>query len=181
MCWVALYNGGMTQTRDHGEMEKRRQQAGKLFNKEYSAPEVARCLGVARQVAYRWKDAWQQGGHAALASKGPAGRKSKLTAEQTQRIIQALLVGPSAHGYKTNLWTLPRVAALIEDLTGVAYHPGHVWRLLGASGFSCQRPERRAVERDEPGIRRWKRVGWPTLKKRPANSGAPSSSSTKAD
>ncbi len=76
---------------------------------------------------------------------------------------------------------LPRVAVLIEDLTGVAYHPGHVWRLLGASGFSCQRPERRAVERDEKAIRRWQRVEWPALKKRPGNKGEPLSLLTKAD
>jgi transposase len=171
----------MAKTRDHAAMEKRRKQAGKLFTKEVSAPEVARRLGVARQVAYRWKDAWAQGGSAALASKGPAGRKARLTAKQTQQVTDALLAGPSTHGYKTDLWTLPRVAALIEDLTGVEYHPGHVWRLLGASGFSCQRPERRAVERDEKAIRRWKRVDWPALKKRPAKSGAPSSLSTKAD
>jgi transposase len=171
----------MSKTRDHAAMEKRRKQAGKLFAKEVSAPEVARRLGVARQVAYRWKDAWAHGGSAALDSKGPAGRKSKLTARQTQKVTRALLAGPSAQGYKTDLWTLPRVAALIEDLTGVEYHPGHVWRLLGASGFSCQRPERRAIERDEKAIRRWKRVDWPALKKRPASSGAPSSSSTKVD
>lgn len=161
-------------------MEKRRRKAGKLFDQKCSAPEVARRLKVARQVAYRWQDAWKRGGHAALASKGPAGPKPKLTAEQTQRITDELLAGPAAHGYKTNLWTLPRVAALIEQLTGVRYHPGHVWRLLGANGFSCQRPERRAVERDEQAIRRWKRVQWPALKKRPKNKGEPSSSSTRA-
>src|SRR6266700_252024 len=126
----------MSKTRDHAGMEKRRKRAGKLFAKDYSAPEVARHLGVARQVAYRWKNAWDQGGSLALASKGPAGRKSKLTTEQTQKVTRSLLAGPTAHGYKTDLWTLPRVAALIEDLTGVGYHPGHVWRLLGASGFS---------------------------------------------
>ena len=104
-------------------MEKRRKNAGKLFNKGCSAPEVSRRLGVARQVAYRWKEAWQSGGTAALASKGPAGRKSKMTAEQTQQVTQALLAGPVAHGYKTALWTLPRVADLIEELTGVRYIP----------------------------------------------------------
>ena len=171
----------MSKTRDHAVMEKRRKQAGKLFAKEYSAPEVARRLGVARQVAYRWKNAWDQGGNVALASKGPAGRKAKLTPAQTQQVTKALLAGPAAHGYKTALWTLPRVAALIEDLTGVGYHPGHVWRLLGASGFSCQRPERRAVERDEKAIRRWQRIDWPALKKRPGNKAEPSSLSTKAD
>ena len=171
----------MSKTRDHAELEKRRQKAGQLFTRDVSAPEVARRLGVARQVAYRWKQAWEQGGRAALASKGPAGPKSKLTAKQIQRVTKALLAGPAAQGYKTALWTLPRVAGLIENLTGVEYHPGHVWRLLGASGFSCQRPGRRAVERDERAIRRWKRVVWPALKKRPATKGKPLSSSTKAD
>ncbi len=155
----------MSKTRDHVAMEQRRLQAAKLFAKDCSAPEVARRLGVARQVAYRWKNAWDTGGKAALSSKGPAGRKSKLTVQQTEQITQALLAGPAAHGYKTALWTLPRVAMLIKDLTGVGYHPGHVWRLLGASGFSGQRPERRAVERAEPAIRRWKRVIGPALKK----------------
>jgi len=170
----------MAKTRDHAALEKRRAKAAKLFAKEYSAPEVARRLGVARQVAYRWKSAWNQGGSQALASKGPAGPKAKLTVAQTQQVTEALLAGPVAHGYKTALWTLPRVALLIQDLTGVEYHPGHVWRLLGASGFSCQRPERRAVERDDKAIRRWQRTEWPTLKKRPGSKGAPSSLSTKA-
>jgi transposase len=165
---MVVYNLGMSKTRDHAEMEKRRKKAGSLFNKDYSAPEVARRLEVARQVAYRWKDAWEKGGRGALLSKGPAGRKSKLTGEQTRRVTEALLAGPGAQGYKTDLWTLPRVAVLIKDLTGVGYHPGHVWRLLGASGFSCQRPERRAVERDPKAIRRWQRVELPALKKSPA-------------
>lgn len=171
----------MAKTRDHAGMEKRRRKAGGLFDKGCSAPEVARRLGVARQVAYRWKGAWIAGGSKALASKGPAGRKPKLTPQQSQQVTDALLAGPGAQGYKTCLWTLPRVAALIEDLTGVRYHPGHVWRLLGASGFSCQRPERRAVERDEKAIRQWQRQTWPALKKRPGGRGEPSFSSTKAD
>jgi len=170
----------MSKTRDHAEMEKRRKKAALLFAKGYSAPEGARRFSVARQVAYRWKEAWAEGGRRALASKGPAGRKPKLTAKQTQRVTEALLAGPAAQGCKTDLWTLPRVAALIEDLTGVRYHPGHVWRLMGASGFSCQRPERRAVERDEKAIRRWQRVEWPALKKRPAGKDEPSYLSMKA-
>jgi transposase len=177
---AAIYSFGMSKTRDHAEMEKRRKKAATLFNRGYSAPEVARRFGVARQVAYRWKDAWEQGGKAGLASKGSAGRKPKLTGKQTQRVTEALLAGPAAQGYKTDLWTLPRVAALIEELTGVRYHPGHVWRLMGASGFSCQTPERRAVERDEKAIRRWQRVDWPALKKRPASKDEPSFSSMKA-
>lgn len=170
----------MSKTRDHAKLEKRRLQAGKLFAKDCSAPDAAHRLGVARQVAYRWKNAWDQGGRAALASKGPAGPKPKLTVKQTQQVVKALLEGPVAQGYKTALWTLPRVASLIQKLTGVEYHPGHVWRLMGASGFSCQRPERRAVERDEKAIRHWQREVWPALKKRRADSGEPLSLLMKA-
>jgi transposase len=158
----------MSKTRDHVQMYKRRLQAAQLFKKGLSAPEVARRFGVARQVAYRWKGVWQHGGVAALASKGRAGRKAKLAPPQTQVLIEALLKGPAAYGYKTQLWTLPRVAALIDQLTGIRYHPGHVWRLLGTLGFSCQRPERRAIERNEPAIRQWKQVQWPIIKKKRA-------------
>lgn len=156
----------MAKIRDHAQMEKRRRKASQLLDGGISAPEVARRLGVARQVAYRWKEAWEQGGVAALASKGRAGRKPKLAPKQTEMLLDALLKGPAAHGYKTQLWTLPRVAVLIEKLTGVRYHPGHVWRVLGSLGFSCQRPERRAVERDEPAIRQWQRVQWPAIKQK---------------
>ncbi len=140
-----------------------------MFERNVPVPEVGRRLGVARQVVYRWHDTWKSGGEAALGSKGPAGAKSRISPEQTQQIVEALLKGPAAQGYKTQLWTLPRTADLIEKLTGVHYHPGHVWRILGQLGFSCQRPERRAIERDEPAIRQWKRRKWPALKKRRSN------------
>lgn len=158
---------GMARKRDHVKMERRRQRAARLFEKGWAIAEVSRHLEVARQVGYRWHQAWQSGGTAALASKGPAGPKAKLGETQTQSIVAALLKGPAAYGYKTQLWTLPRVADLIEDLTEVRYHPGHVWRVLGSLGFSCQRPERRAIERDEKAIAHWKRVTWPKIKKKP--------------
>lgn len=156
----------MAKKRNHALLERRRRRAARMFESNCPVPEVVRRLGIARQVGYRWHEAWEIGGEAALASKGPAGPKSKLTEAQTQQIVDALLKGPAAQGYKTELWTLPRVAGLIETLTGVRYHPGHVWRVLGSLGFSCQRPERRAIERDEAAIRQWKRVKWPELKKK---------------
>lgn len=161
-----MLSSGMGQKLNHSQMEKRRRRAAKLFDKNVPVPEVVRRLGVARQAVYRWHAAWKTGGEAALASKGSAGPKVRITPAQTDQIADALLEGPAAQGYKTQLWTLPRVATLIETLTGVRYHPGHVWRVLGNLGFSCQRPERRAIERDEAAIRQWKRVKWPALKKK---------------
>jgi transposase len=137
-----------------------------MFGRGLTVPEVAQRCEVARQVAYRWHEAWIEGGEGALASKGCAGPKSRLTLEQKQQVVDALLEGPVAAGYPTQLWTLPRTAAVIESLTGVRYHPGHVWRILGDLGFSCQRPERRAIERNEQEVRQWKRTQWPAIKKK---------------
>jgi transposase len=156
----------MANKRDHQKMEKRRLRAANMFERGLSPAEVSRRCQVARQVGYRWHEAWMEGGRRALASKGSAGPKSRISPEQQRQIVDALLAGPAAQGYQTQLWTLPRTADLIESLTGVRYHPGHVWRILGDLGFSCQRPERRAIERDEEAVRQWKRVKWPALKKK---------------
>lgn len=159
--------------RDHKQMENRRLQAAKLFDKGCSSSAVAKRLGVVRQVSHRWKKTWEEGGVKALASKGNAGPKAKIDAKASQKITQALMAGPSSQGYRTELWTLPRVRVLIHKLTGVHYHEGHVWRVLGSLGFSCQRPERRAIERNEKAIRTWQRKTWPTLKKTPQISTEP--------
>ena len=96
------------------------------------------------------------------------------------RLEELLLKGPEKLGYETPLWTCARVAHLIEHEFGIEYHRGHVWKVLDDLGWSCQRPVGRARERNEEEIRRWKRVHWPGIKKKPGPKGARSSSSTKA-
>src|SRR5258708_37966378 len=115
----------MVQQRDHGAMEKRRLKAAKLFAQGKGPSEVARLLKVRRQSAHDWQRRWQQGGRAALSSKGAAGPKTRLSAAQQADVVAAIIEGPQAHGYATAMWTLPRVAKLIEQRTGLGYHPGH--------------------------------------------------------
>ncbi len=158
----------MAKQRDHEAMEKRRLKAAKLFGDGRNPSEVARLLKVRRQSAHAWQKQWQAGGATALRSKGVAGPKRKLTATQQSDLAAALVKGPERQGHPTAVWTLPQVAKLIEQQTGQRYHPGHVWRVLRGLGFSCQQPTRRAIERDETAITRWKRVTWPGLKKSPA-------------
>jgi transposase len=93
------------------------------------------------------------------------GRPSKLDAKQLDALRAALLQGAMAHDFGTELWTLKRVRVLIERLYGVRFSQVHVWRLLGALGFSSQKPERRAIERDDAAVLKWKRKTWPALKK----------------
>ena len=151
--------------RDFEALEKRRLKAARLFRKGRSQAEVVSALGVSRQSVSRWHRVWQREGEAGLKAAGRAGRKPKLTAAQLSQVEQALLRGPLAQGYATILWTLPRLARLIATLTGVKYHPGHVWRILRALDWSLQRPEHRAKERDDDAIARWQKRRWPQRKR----------------
>ncbi len=163
--------------RDFHGLELRRQHAARLFAAgEETQAAIARRLGVSRQSVLRWYRVWRKGGRPALRAAGRAGRKPRLAPEQLPEIEAALREGPRAHGFRTQLWTLPRVARLIRNLTGVEYHPGHVWRLLGALDWTLQRPATRARERNEAAIEHWKATRWPAVKKTLA-AGAPGSSS----
>ena len=131
-------------------------------------------------TASRWWRAWAKQGREALRGAGRAGRKPRLSAHELVQVEQALRDGPNAHGYVTDLWTLPRIRDVIEWVTGVHYHEGHVWRVMRKLGWSLQKPTTRARERDEEAIRRWVRERWPQVKKTPRGVEPRSSSSTRA-
>ena len=137
-------------------------QAGELFAAGRSQAEVAQQLGVARQNVSRWHASWRAGGLDGLRSAGPTGAAPRLSGPQLAAIDQALREGARAHGFDTDHWTLARITTVIQRLTGVGYHPGHVWKLLRHRLHYClQRPARRAVERDEQAIARWVAEDWP--------------------
>jgi transposase len=147
---------------DRQAFEAIRLQAGALFAVGYSQAQVARTLGVARQNVSRWHAQWRQGGLEALGSAGPTGQAPRLSDQQLHRIDQALRQGARANGFDSDHWTLARVRTVIERLTGVADHPGHVWKLLRHRLHDrLQRPARRAIERDEQAIARWVAEDWP--------------------
>jgi transposase len=151
--------------RDFQALEQRRMRAAELFRRGRRAAEVARELGVSIQSASAWYRRWSVGGTPALRAAGRAGRLPRLDANQLARVEEALVKGPTANGFATELWTLPRVAEVIERVSGVRYHPGHVWRILRQQlGWTRQRPARRAVERDDAVIERWVKQRWPNLK-----------------
>lgn len=165
--------------RDFEALERRRVEAVRLLRQGMKPAEVARQTGVSRQSVHRWQQTLTQAGLRGLRRARRAGRPPQLTAVDLRRVEHALQRGPEAQGYATGLWTLARVAKLIETQCGVRYTLPRVWQLLRALGWSCQRPTGRARERDEAAIRRWKQVEWPRLKKTPPAMVARSSSSTK--
>ena len=146
------------------EATRKRVRAGRLMLGGRTPAEAAKAVGVARQTAYTWKARLDEGGIDALRAMA-AGRPAQLDARQLGTLRAALLRGALAHGFDTELWTLKRVRLLIEQLYGVCFSEVHVWRLLGQMGFSSQKPERRAIERDEQAVLAWQRSTWPALKK----------------
>jgi transposase len=170
-----------TGRRDRDALEQRRLRAARLFAKGMRPAEVARELGVSRQSATTWHHAWEEEGVRGLRQAARAGRPALLTEKELNDVRRALLKGPRAYGWSTELWTLQRVADVIAMETGVRYHIGHVWKILGRLGWSWQKPARRAVERDEEAIARWVREEWPEIKNPPAGSRPGSSSRTKAE
>ena len=136
------------------------------FDRGARQVDVARELGVSQQTASRWHRAWQDGGRRALTGVGRPGPAAQLSDKQLRQVEKALLRGPRAHGYPTDMWTLARVAEVIEKVTGVRYQPTQTWIILRQRlGWSRQRPARRAVERDEEVIAAWVKNEWPRIKK----------------
>lgn len=166
--------------RDFEALEARRLRAAELLRKGWSQADVAREVGVHRQSVSRWAEALADGGKRKLRASGFRGRRPKLGELELKRIERGLRRGPEAMGFSSGLWTLPRVAELIEQQCGVEYSIGHVWRVLRRLGWSPQRPVGRAIERDEEAIEEWKTKVWPRVKKTPGARGKRSSSSTKA-
>lgn len=153
--------------RNFDALEQRRLKAAGLLRRGIAQSEVARRVGVHRQSVSRWDKELKESGLRGLKKAGRAGRKPLLSTADLQRVEAKLKQGAQARGYQTELWTTFRVADLIEQECGVRYHPAHVWRILQGLGWSCQRPARRALERDEEKIEGWKKKRWPELKKKP--------------
>lgn len=162
-----LENIGMAKKR-LSEAAKKRVKAGRMLLAGKGCAEVALVVGVARQTVYTWKKLLDEGGIDALRGVPERGRPAQLDEQQLAALRAAVLQKPAEHGFGTELWTLKRVGAVIERMHGVRFSQTQVWRILGALGFSPQKPDKRAIERDEDAVRIWKKRTWLSLKKKPS-------------
>lgn len=156
--------------------------AVELFEAGHRQADVVAELAVSAQTASRWHRAWRDGGRDALAGAARLGRTPRLSDEQVAEVEAALLNGPKVNGFSTDMWTLARVADVIERLTGVRYTLSQTWLILRQRlGWTRQRPARRAVERDDAAIETWVKHDWPRIKRGPDDPAPGSASRTKAD
>ena len=133
-------------------LEQRRRRAMHLLAQGHPPVEVAHRVGVDRRSVRRWHTAYRARGEAGIRARPAPGAPAKLSAQQKLALEQALYAGAEACGFPTDWWTCPRVAAWIQAQFGVRYHVDHIGRLLHALGWTPQKPQRRARERDEAQI-----------------------------
>lgn len=147
-------------------LEWRRFRALHLKRQGWSRQEIAEALGISPVSVSRWFARVRDGGPAALRAHPSPGRPPKLSAAQKRLIPEFLWHGAEAYGFRGEVWTCARVACVIDEELGVRYHKDHVGRLLRELHWTPQVPIKRALQRDEGAIRRWREEVWPELRRR---------------
>ena len=154
--------------RPHGraaELERRHRLTIDLLEKVFSTTEVADRVGADLSSVRRWRQAHRRQGDPGLNAKPHPGHPSRLTKRQKTLLRNRLLNGAKANGFSTDLWTCPRLVQVIEQQYGVQYHVDHIPRRLASRGCSCQKPQKKAIERDEEATSRWIREDWTRIRK----------------
>ena len=145
--------------------EARRLQAWRLKQRGWSQRQIAEALGVSEGAVSQWMRRARNSGPEALRHRPPPGARRRLTAEQLARLPTLLHQGPEAYGFRGDVWTRSRIAVVIRLAFGVSYHPAHISRVCQAMRWSPQKPARRARQRDEAAITRWRDETWSAIKK----------------
>jgi transposase len=156
--------------------EERRKRAWALYQAGWKQKDIAEALGVTKGAVSQWIKMGKEGGEEALEDRPKPGAPRRLSTEERQRIPDLLELGAESFGIRGDVWTCSRIAKVIKREFGVKYHPAHVSRILKELDWTPQKPRRRAKQRREADIQRWKEERWIQLKKKPPKKGEPSSS-----
>jgi transposase len=149
----------------HNWKEARRFQAWRLQPQGWPQRQIATALGVSEGAVSPWMRRAREEGPTALQHRSPPGAPRRLVAEPLARLPAFLPRSPTAYGFRGQVWTRGRVAEVIRLACGMVSHPTHVGRLLKAVRWSPQQPARRARQRDEAAMARWRTETWPAMNK----------------
>lgn len=148
--------------------ESQRRKAISIVQQGFTQAEAAKQVGVILRTVQRWWKLYRELGDEGLKSTPATGRPKRLTVRQLKKLAQILVQGAKAAGFANDLWTSKRVLQVVQSKFGVKYHANHLPKLLRALGFTPQRPQRQAIEKDQRAIDHWVRYQWTRIKKKPA-------------
>lgn len=146
--------------------EGRRLRAWELRKQGWTQQRIADALGVTQGAVSQWLKRAEEGGVEALRHKKPSGASSRLTPSQKLELPEMLSKGAESYGFRGEVWTCDRVAEIIRRHYGVSYHPSHVSRIIRSLRWSLQKPIRRAKQRKEYEIQKWREETWPEIRKK---------------
>jgi len=150
------------------QLEERRLLAVDLVEKGIAAADVARRFKIHERTIHKWLSAYRENGIEGLSVRVSTGRKKKLTSKQQTSLQKIIIAGAVKAGFDNEIWTSKRVLQVIKDKFDVDYHANHLPKLLRSLGFTPQRPQREAAEKDQKQIENWIRFEWKRIKKKPA-------------
>lgn len=127
---------------------------------------VAASLKVSDRSIRNWMSWYRRQGEDGLKFRPHPGPESKLSEAQERQVCDWLAKDATAFGFRTNLWTSPRVVKLIHERFGITYNPNYFCRWLRKHAFTPQKPAKRASQRDESRIREWSQKDWPAIVKK---------------
>lgn len=153
--------------------EARRIRAWELKQKGWKQKDIAEALGVSKGAVSQWFKKAASEGLEALHKRKGGGPKPRLSAEQVNQLPVLLNEGAEHFGFRGEVWTRARVAAVIQQTFGVRYSLTHIGWLLDKIGWSSQKPVTRASQRDEAAIERWRSQTWLEVQKKPNGRGEP--------
>lgn len=145
--------------------EARRLRAWELKQKGWKQKDIAEALGVSKGAVSQWFKKADCEGVEALRKRTGGGPKPRLSVEQLNQLPALLTQGAELFGFRGDVWTRARVAAVIRQTFGVRYSLTHIGWLLDKIGWSWQKPVTRASQRDEAVIERWRNETWVEVQK----------------
>ena len=152
-----------------GKEDLRRRVVHAVINEGMSKSEAAKIFGVSRTSVHHWVDLYLEEGDDGLVPKRPGRRKGGgyLAGWQAGAIVNIITDRtPDQLKLPFALWTREAVRDLIYEKYGIWYALRSVGDLLERWGFTAQKPQRRAPERDDEAVRRWLEEEYPKLRRR---------------
>jgi transposase len=152
----------MSQPPHHGQ-EARRLQAWHLQQEGWSPRQIASALGVSEGAVSQGMRRGRDGGPAALRHRPHPGAARRRSPEPLARLPERLRRGAEAAGFRGQVWTRRRIAVIMQVACGISSPPRHVGRWCHVLHGSPQQPARRARQRDEMAMARWREDTWPAI------------------
>lgn len=113
----------------------------RLLHLGHKPEEVSKMQAVSKPTIYGWYHRWQGGGTEALANRPKSGRPLKTDDGYSLTLVEVIEKEPSEVGYDFTIWTVGRLSAHLEKVTGIVLSESRLRALIKRKGYRYRRPK----------------------------------------